>query len=299
MVGKELGGKTVKRVMAGVDGSERAAAASVWAAHLATSIDGELLLASAWPARPGRERSRDEWRQAVRASLEGPWSEPARSAGAQPETLVIEGPPDGLVAAAAGLDADLLVIGGNATRHSAALHLRSVAHRLARTTTVPLAIVPDATAHTSPTRVIVGVDGGSDGANALRWCGRLAEVSGARLTAVVGYEPFLEWVSESDPKSWRRGVERHLDEWAGPIRARGVAVDAVIVRDIHPVAALAQAARSGNASLLVIGQHGSGDYTGKHLGGMAAQLVHEVGLPVVVVPTAEVVEDREEPAVPG
>lgn len=283
---------TVKRVMAGVDGSDRAAAASEWAAHLATSIDGELLLASAWETQPDHERPQDEGRRAVQASLDGPWSERARSAGARPATLVIDGPPDALVAAAEGFGTDLLVIGGNASRRSAALHLRSVAHHLARTTTVPLAIVPERTAHIRPAKIVVGVDGGSDGAAALRWCGDLAESTGASLTAVVGYEPFLEWVSERDPKSWRRGIERHLAEWTDPVRSRGVSVGTLIVQDIHPMAALSNAAREGKATLLVVGQHGSGDYTGKHLGGMAVQLVHEVGLPVVVVPATNLVDQQ-------
>ena len=103
------------------------------------------------------------------------------------------------------------------------------------------------------------------------------------MIAVTAFEPLLEWAPNSDPRNWRRNLERHVNEWIEPLRLAKVPVQTVIVRDIHPVAAIADAAR-GQAQLIVVGTHGLGGFAGMRLGGVAVQLVHHAGLPVVLVP---------------
>jgi len=68
----------------------------------------------------------------------------------------------------------------------------------------------------------------------------------ARVIAVTAFEHFLEWVPDSDPRNWRRNLERHVDEWIEPLRLAKVPVRTVIVRDVHPVAAIADAARGSD-----------------------------------------------------
>jgi nucleotide-binding universal stress UspA family protein len=72
--------------------------------------------------------------------------------------------------------------------------------------------------------------------------------------------------------------------WIEPLRDRRVPTDTVIVEDIHPVAAIADTAAQRSAQLIVVGTHGLGGFTKMRLGGVAVQLVHHLGLPVVLVP---------------
>lgn len=271
--------------MVGVDGSPSAAAASRWAARLAVCVKAELVVASAW--RPTQaEVSPDELvelRTDAGSLLDGPWCDPARGAGITPQPLFLEGSPDRLLEAARE-HAALLVVGSRGAGGFASLHLGSVAHHLARHTTVPLAIVPEPSADTDPDMIVVGVDGSPGSAAAVAWCAEVAPALGARVTAVMALEWYLEWVPESNPRSWRRQAEHDLSAWVEPLRRSRVAVETEIVRDNHPVAAIAESAATHDARLIVVGTHGLGGFTHMRLGGVAVQLVHHTGLPVVLVP---------------
>lgn len=273
-------------VIVGVDGSTRAAAASEWAARLAVLEGAQLVVASAWRADQAEGTSDDfaRRRAEARALLEGPWCEPSRAAGAAPRTLLLDGAPDVLLDAAATEQADLIVVGNRGAGGFASLHLGSVAHHLARHTTRPLAIVPSAAASARPSTIVVGVDGSPSSAAALAWCVAMVPVLEAQVTAVWAFEPFLEWVPETDPRSWHRRAERELSSWVEPLRDLGVSVDTLIVEDIHPVAALAHAALDRSANLIVVGAHDLRGFTKVRSGGIAVQLIHHIGLPVVLVP---------------
>jgi nucleotide-binding universal stress UspA family protein len=118
---------------------------------------------------------------------------------------------------------------------------------------------------------------------AIVWGGPTAAAVSAEVIVVTAFEPFFEWVSDSDPRNWRRTLERHVEGWIEPLRRADVSVRTSIVRDIHPVAAIADTAR-GRAQLIVVGTHGLGGFTGMRLGGVAGHLVHHAGLPLVLVP---------------
>lgn len=274
-------------VIVGVDGSTRAAAASQWAARLAVSTRAGLVAAYAWHSGQAEATRTDVARRRAeaRATLEGEWCEPARAAGATPQPLFLDGPPDLLLRAADDSHADLLVVGNRGAGGFASLHLGSVAHHLARHTTRPLAIVPEQTAARRPDTIVVGVDGSPGSTAAIAWCARLAPALGARVAAVFAFEPFLEWVPDDDPRSWRRAAQWEVASWVEPLRDVGTTVDVVVVEGIHPVAAIADAARERAAQLIVVGTHGLGGFTKMRLGGVAVQLVHHAGLPVVLVPS--------------
>ena len=281
-------------VMAGVDGSTRAAAASSWAARLAVAGGAQLVVASAWQSDQA-EGTREDFsrrRAETRALLEGPWSEPSRAAGVVPRALLLDGPPEVLLEAAATEEADLIVVGNRGAGGLASLHLGSVAHHLARHTTRPLAIVPSPAADARPRTIVVGVDGSPGSAAAFAWCVAMAPVLDARVTAVWAFEPFLEWVPETDPRSWHRRAEREMSSWVEPLRGVGVAVETLIVEDIHPVAALAHTALDRSANLIVVGAHHPRGFTNLRPGGIALQLIHHIGLPVVLVPSTTTEEQR-------
>ncbi len=278
----------MRKVVVGVDGSSRAAAALAWAARLATRTQAELIVASAWQRRQAEGTQEDfaRRRAAVHQLLEGAWSEPARAAGiSHPHTLLVDGPPDKLLDTADAENADVVVVGNRGAGGFASLHIGSVAHHLAHHTRRPLAIVPEPTASDPIETIVVGVDGSPGSAAAIEWCAAVAPALRARVIAVLAFEPFVEWVPESDPKSWKRVAEWEMGVWIEPLRDRGVPVDTVIVEDIHPVAAIADTAAKRSAQLIVVGTHGLGGFTKMRLGGIAVQLVHHIGLPVVLVPS--------------
>ena len=276
----------MRLVMVGVDGSTRAAAASQWAARLALSTGAQLVAAYAWHSGQAEASGSDlaRRRDEARAALEGAWCEPARAVGAIPQPLFLDGPPDLLLRAAEDGRADLLVVGNRGAGGFASLHLGSVAHHLARHTTRPLAIVPEPTAAPRPDTIVVGVDGSAGSTAAISWCARVAPALGARVVAVLAFEPFIEWVPDDDPKSWRRAAEWEVASWIEPLRDVGTPVEVVVAEGLHPVTAIADTASARAAQLIVVGTHGLGGFTKMRLGGVAVQLVHHAGLPVVLVP---------------
>lgn len=277
----------MRKLVVGVDGSSRAAAALGWAARFAVRTQAELLVVFAWQRRQAEGTQHDfaERRAAAQQLLDGEWSDPARAAGIiRPHTRQLEGSPEKLLEIADDEEADLVVVGNRGAGGFAALHIGSVAHHLAHHTSRPLAIVPESTARESIETIVVGVDGSPGSAAAIQWCASVAPALGARVVAVLAFEPFVEWVPESDPKSWRRVAEWEMAVWIEPLRDQRVPTDTAIVEDVHPVAAIADTAAKRSAQLIVVGTHGLGGFTKMRLGGVAVQLVHHLGLPVVLVP---------------
>jgi nucleotide-binding universal stress UspA family protein len=278
----------MRLVMVGLDGSHASAEASRWASWIAAKTSSQLIAATAWlphQAEATPEDFADRRRQAAEV-LATEWSRPARSMGTAVRPLLVDGPPDALITAADAEDVDLVVVGTRGAGGMAALHVGSVAHHLARHTTRPLAIIPAPAAHDHPGTIVVGVDGSPASAAAVRFCAEVATKASAKVIAVTAFEPFLEWVPDSDTRSWRRTLEGHLDHWAEPLRAAKLDVELKIVRDVHPVAAIGDLARD-RAQLIVVGTHGRGGFSGMRLGGVAVQLVHHAVLPVVLVPAPE------------
>lgn len=275
----------MKRVAVGLDGSTAAAEASVWAAWLAAATGAELLAITAWLPQQAEGTPEDIARRRAEAAevLDRQWCEPARSFGVEPRPLLVDGTPDVLTATVRDADADLLVVGNRGGGGIAALHIGSVAHHLAHHLVQPLAIVPAPTARAHPGTIVVGIDGSPASAAAVRWCAELAVAVSARVIAVTAFEPLLATITDHDLDEDHHPIEHHLQRWIEPLRAAGVEVETHLLRDVHPVAAITDAAR-GAAQLVVVGSHGLGGFSGMRLGGVAVQLVHHTELPVVVVP---------------
>jgi nucleotide-binding universal stress UspA family protein len=276
----------MRLVIAAVDGSQPAATASQWAARFAARFDADLVVASAWEPAQAEGTLQDfaEKRAAASTLLEEAWCEPARAVGAHPRAVLVVGPPKVLLGLADTEDADLLIVGNRGDGGPAQLHLSSVAHLLAHHATRPLAIIPATVKFHLPTRIVLGVNGSAGSHAAVVWCAEVASVLGASVVAVLAFEPFLEWVPDTDPKSWRRDAERHVEEWVAPLRARNVPVETAIVRDIHPAAAISHTAKHRGADLVVVGAHAGAPVTNVLRTGVAVQTVHHSGLPVVLVP---------------
>lgn len=280
----------MKRILVGVDGSDAAAAALGWAGRLARVSRAEVVVAHVFQPDQAElpPKRYDELRWDAERCLEAEWVAPMEGCGVAHRTLLLSGPLDALLDAADDVDADLVVVGPRGHGRFAVLHWGSVAHHLAHHTRRPLAIVPAPSAPGALERIVVGVDGSEGSMAAVRWCAELATTTKAEVLAVYGFEPLAEWVPESDPRSWHQLVERDVQSWTAPLRAAGVSVRTRIIKDIHPVAALASAIEHESASLAVVGTRGLGGFSGLRLGRVPIQLVHHTQIPVVLVPATSV-----------
>jgi nucleotide-binding universal stress UspA family protein len=277
----------LKRILVGVDGSDAAAAALGWAGRLAQLVGAEVVVANVFEAGQA-EVSPARYQQLMLEAerrLDAEWSDPLRASTAPRRSVLRTGPPDVLLDAAEHEDADLVVVGPRGHGGFARLHIGSLAHHLAEHTTRPLAIVPAPGAVGGFDRVVVGVDGSEGSDQAVRGCADMASAARAEVIAVYAFEPLVEWVMESNPRSWRQAAERKFeDSWAAPLRQAGVAVRTRIVENHHTVAALAGVVDEEGAGLVVVGTRGIGGFLGLRLGRVPVQLVHHTQIPVVLVP---------------
>lgn len=273
----------VGRVMVGLDGSGASLDALRWAIRLAEAAGGHVTAVHAFT--PNASELSPDYYEVLLAEAErrlALWCAAAAPPGPV-DSVVVEGDPDALVAAAAE-HADLLVVGTRGAGGFPRLHLGSVAHHLAHHTTVPLAIVPTSAVRDAVQRIVVGVDGSTGSAAAVAFCATLAPPLAATVVAVHAEEPFAEWVSGSASRNWRRAAEADLRRWVAPIEDNGIPVAVDIDRDIHPIAALCRAIDAEPDTLAVVGTRGLGGITGMRLGRVPIQLVHHTGVAVVMVP---------------
>lgn len=276
----------MERILVGVDASANAYAALGWSADLARRARLELIAARVFdPPQAELPPEQDRrFRDEQRAELED-WCESFTADIPRVQAILLDGdPPDALLDAAASHDADLLVVGGRGAGGFRHLHLGSVAHHLVHHTTLPLAVVPRSGAD-SVRHLVVGVDGSPGSLAAVDLSADLAAALGVETTVVHAFEPFVEWVPETDPASWRRRAETELGAWATPIADAGATVELDVDQDIHPVAAIARALEARAGSIAVVGARGIGGFTGLRLGRIPIQLVHHTGSAVIVVPT--------------
>jgi nucleotide-binding universal stress UspA family protein len=134
-------------IAVGVDGSDNARKALVWAASVASLVDGALLVVHAL----GLMEHLDDQDLAVtskvlhrvRALLDGEWVQPLRDGEARFETILEHGPPViALPRVVAERDVDLLVVGSRGRGGAPTLLLGSTSHQLVQVIDIPITIVP-------------------------------------------------------------------------------------------------------------------------------------------------------------
>jgi nucleotide-binding universal stress UspA family protein len=134
-------------------------------------------------------------------------------------------------------------------------------------------------------RIVVGVDGSEGSEKALRWAARQAELTGAKLEAVTGWEypAFYGW-APAMPEDYDyedlagRAQAKAIDEVFGSSRPATLETQ-VVAR--HPALALVEA--SEGAELLVVGSRGYGGFADALLGSVSTYCVHHAHCPVVVI----------------
>jgi nucleotide-binding universal stress UspA family protein len=219
---------------------------------------------------------------------------PAGAAAVEVTSRAPEGdPPVALLVAAA--DAGLLVLGrhgqGSGLRRLVEPGLGSIASYCLKHSDVPVAIVPPATSAAPPTRVVVGVDGSTSSAMALRWAVSEAQVLEVPVVAVLTWQmttvPAPETARAAGPvpplTEWEAVARGLLDETVDvavtPEEAAGVQR---VLLHRRPAGGLLDFVQTSD--LLVLGKRGHGGFDRLLLGSVSRQCAEHSACPVVIVP---------------
>ena len=280
----------------GLDGSAAAERALGWAIAEARRRSMQLQIVSVWRtplvtagpssalAVPLMVQSAQLYAQHVVDAA----AKRAADAGVAATTEVLEGhPTTELLRLAQG--SDQLVVGDRGTSAVGRFLLGSVSTAATHYAPVPVTVVrgrQDATHR----RVVVGVDGSSASAAALRRAAVEAVCSGAELLVVAAWQlldvELLEGFSGrllpqvDDARQWAETRATQLiDHESASLRDCNVRLDVV---HEHPVPALLDAA--SRADLLVVGTRGGGFFDRMLLGSVSSACLHHADCPVQVVP---------------
>ena len=189
-------------------------------------------------------------------------------------------------------DAPLLAVGSRGRGPLGAALLGSVSSSLIRTAERPVLVVPPAAAGCPPlagAAIACGVDGSFESRGAARFAADLARRLDARLVVVHAraHVPVAAGALAPAPVLEDVGHDRRLHEAVERV-VQDVAGEDAIVHHVEAgstaAGALADAAVSANASLLVVGDAGHGRVATALLGSEAHRLAASAPVPVLVVP---------------
>lgn len=295
-----------KRIVVGYDGSAESKAAVHWAAVVSQRRGRPLVVASAAGIDPGSQQVRE----AQVLAEEG--VERAR-ASADIEVSG-ESPGAGAVASLVGMseDAELIVMGNRGRGRLRGALLGSAAFSVAIHSKCPVAITRDSVRGlpSEDLPIVVGTDGSQASDAAVDEAARLASETGATLKIVVAYDapsntPWLvahypdEVTGGEDANVWQRQVfDPDLDGTSGEQRQKqaagiahsaaervskthpGVKIDLAVISG-RPERAIADAAE--DASLIVVGARGRGDFASLLLGSVSRDVIQHADCTVYVV----------------
>lgn len=299
-----------ERVVVGVDGSPASQAALQWAVHVADCYDAAVTAVRAWESGvvSGLTGWQDpaEMPERVLDAVESQVQQ-ARAHHPSGDVAVRADAPEADPASAllsAGAQGGLLVLGRHgegSLRRLLGAQLGSVASRCLDHADFPVAVVPPDSAAAAPARVLVGVDGSTASAGALRWAVRHARAVGAPVVAVMAWQLTTVPPPESTGKSW---AVPPLEEWEAQARSLlEETVDAVLGEEQEQVPRLDRQLLYGSAAaglldtadaedLLVLGQRGHGGFSRLLLGSVSRQCAEHARCPVVVVPSRDAQSPR-------
>lgn len=138
-------------------------------------------------------------------------------------------------------------------------------------------------------RIVVGVDGSTHSATALKWAIRLARGMGSQITAVYAihvpvYFPEPYTFPAQFDETWRSELEQDFEEkWCRPLKQSGVKYRTV-VQNGRPASVIAGVAESENADVVIVGRRGRGGVAELLLGSVSHEVVLTSKKPVLVIP---------------
>lgn len=277
----------MERIVVGMDGSEGARSALLWAAEIARATGAAVVAVNAH--QPGQSEMRPGYLERLRDRRSNElerWCGDVLD-GVKSNQVVIDGDPrDVLPAALEEYRADLLVVAsaGQRSRGPGFLHTGSVVEYLAHHLEHPMAVI---TPGSEPPieRIVIGIDGSDHGRTAVGWAAHLAAATGAHVVAVSVCEPDHPIASPGCAEDWEHAAQRLLTEtWAAPLAALGDRFSIDVSESAAVADTLVAAAADHRADLVVVGARGLGGVTGLRIGGTALAVLHRAERPVVLVP---------------
>jgi nucleotide-binding universal stress UspA family protein len=289
-----LCGMAFERVVVGIDGSGGGDDALAWAIDWAQRSAGEVVAVFAvgllWNSRSGRPVPSHAHRDEIRERFESEWLAPLDRSGVRARKLLRDGPAASvLLAAAAEVDADLVVVGKRGSGPFEAAMLGSSALQVAEHAACPVLIVPDGHAPEQVASVVVGVDGSAPAESALRWAVELAGLVGAPLTVAHALdESFASLGTIAEGEAGGGGddpaIAEAVDElrsWCAPVLDAGVEVALVVERGDAATQLVRLSQPTG--TVVVVGSRGRGGFDELRLGSVSNRVVHHARSPVAVV----------------
>ncbi|MEV6236664.1 universal stress protein [Lentzea sp. NPDC051838] len=286
---------TVHPVVVGVDGSEAARDAAIWAAGEAVSRGRVLLLLHVvrWPlyadaysantaSVSGHELQR-EWADAMLADVREECRRRHPDVLAE-ESVALGDPAEVLLEASA--DAAVMVLGPRGEGRLSEMFLGSTVMHVVQRCKAPVVVVrgqDDAAERT----VVVGVDGSEASAHALAFAHEYASRRGSRLVAVHAWSDVpLDIVLRERRVDFsatladaRMAVAHSLSRWT---RKHPEVPAEIVITSERPADTLVEEAEG--AELLVVGSRGRGPVRRALLGSVGHAVVQEAPCPVAVVP---------------
>ncbi|MEE1786682.1 universal stress protein [Streptomyces sp. SP17BM10] len=136
--------------------------------------------------------------------------------------------------------------------------------------------------------VIVGVDGSEQSRRALRWAVRQAWLTGARLEAVLAWEPPFSGTGGSVTADGQRDLQDVAAKVLAESLERTVGTDPPVeitarAQEGTPAQVLLTAAAEEDVTLLVVGSRGLGGFTGALLGSVSQYCAQHAPCPVTIV----------------
>lgn len=131
--------------------------------------------------------------------------------------------------------------------------------------------------------IVVGTDGSTGAANAMRWASQLASGQGAEVIVMTGFKPTDSELPPTRLATLVARQEQELASWSEAAQLGDVQVRTIVEHDDARPGILAVAERE-HADLIVIGRVGRSAGPGLlHIGSMAEWLAHHVDRPVAIV----------------
>lgn len=281
-------------IVVGVDGSESALQAALWAADEAARRNATLRLVSAVHLPPSGYRAAAPMPLAFIDELKAE----AHEAIAKVESVIASRTPDvaveSTVVSAAPVPelieeskhAQLMVLGSRGLGGFTGILVGSTAVALVSHGKCPVAVIRGDVSITGP--VVVGVDGSAASEAAVALAFEEASLRGAELVAVHTWTEYASDVAYATARQfvmdWDR-IEQHqvmllseqLSGWQE--KYPDVVVRRIVARD-RPVRFLLE--QSAGAQLLVVGSRGHGGFTGMLLGSTSQALVYHATCPLLV-----------------
>lgn len=209
----------------------------------------------------------------------------ATAAGVVATSQILEGPTAAAIAEQS-TEVAMIVIGSRGIGAIQGAFLGSVVPHVASHSHCPVIVVRAGGDPSAP--VVVGVDGSAESLVTLGWAFEFADRHGLAVDVryayeipiypeIVPYIPPVELLTEVRASA-ERAVSDEAAQWSK--RYPGVVVTTHAVQG-HPARMLADASRQ--ASLVVVGSHGRGGFTGMLLGSTSQTLLHHAHCTVAVI----------------